>query len=337
MNIFSFTLVAAICAIVVGVAFYYIRKYRERLSLKKLGLNVQPTKQSIQARIKSKLNAETVVKLAVFLFFTLYAIILMFPMFWGLICSLKSGGFGGEYWTNKFGFPKGKWHFENYLHALQNIQDGGLSYGGMFLNSIWFSLGSAVINMEMTAFFAYVLNKYTFRFRGFLYGIALFMVSVPIGASMVSTYRLMYDLHLTDSPLILLTAFNVYGMNLILFYSYWSNVSWTYAEAAKIDGAGFFVTYFKVMRVHVVPMALTLGIQLFITKWNDYMAPLLYMPNLPTLATGLFRYRSIAERRFNYPWLYAGFVVCMLPILIVFGIFSNRLLGKVSMGGGIKG
>ena len=133
--------------------------------------------------------------------------------------------------------------------------------------------------MEFTAAFAYVLNKYTFRGRGFLYGIALFMVSVPIGASMVSTYRLIYALNLDNSMLILVTAANVYGMNLILTYAYWANISWTYAEAAQMDGAGFYYTYFKIMRPQVLPLMFTLGLLAFITKWNDYMSPLLYLPD----------------------------------------------------------
>ena len=90
------------------------------------------------------------------------------------------------------------------------------------------------------------------------------------------------------------------------------------------------------MRPQVLPLMFTLGLLAFITKWNDYMSPLLYLPDMPTLATGLYRFRSIAERKFDYPSLYAGMFICLLPILIIFAIFSERLLGKVSMGG-IKG
>ncbi len=106
--------------------------------------------------------------------------------------------------------------------------------------------------------------------------------------------------------------------------------------AAQMDGANFYQTYFKTMRPQAMPMALTLGILMFIGKWNDYMSPLLYLPKMPTLATGLYRYQTIVERNGNYPVLFAGLFMCLLPILILFGIFSDKLMANINIGG-LKG
>ncbi len=319
--------------IAVSIVFAVLAKVRMAKSLAARGVRV--SRQFWRVNLKKIFKLSNLIFAIVFIFFLIYAVMLLFPVVWGFLSSLKSGGIHGEYFHNMFGLPT-EWKFSNYVQAFETISDSGISFVGMFWNSTWFALGSAWITMEFTAAFAYVLNKYKFRGRAFLYGIALFMVSVPIGASMVSTYRLIYDLNLDNSMLILVTAANVYGMNLILTYAYWTNISWTYAEAAQIDGAGFYYTYFKIMRPQVLPLMFTLGLLAFITKWNDYMSPLLYLPDMPTLATGLYRFRSIAERKFDYPSLYAGMFICLLPILIIFAIFSDRLLGKVSMGG-IKG
>ncbi len=328
-------LMLALVAFIVLVCVVRSAVGKLRLSRSLAARGVFVNKPHWRVTLKNKLKLSTLIFAVVFVFFFVYSIMLLFPVLWGFLSSLKSGGIRGEYFHNMFGLPTA-WKFENYVIAFETISDSGISFLGMFWNSIWFALGSAWINMEFTAAFAYVLNKYRFRGRSLLYGIALFMVSVPIGASMVSTYRLMYDLHLANSMLILLTAANVYGMNLILTHAYWSNISWTYAEAAQIDGAGFYYTYFKIMRPQVMPLMFTLGLLSFIAKWNDYMSPLLYLPDRPTLATGLYRFRAIAERKFDYPSLYAGMFICLLPILVIFAVFSERLLGKVSMGG-IKG
>ena len=206
----------------------------------------------------------------------------------------------------------------------------------MLWNSVWFAVGSAIIHMEFTSAYAYVLNKYNFRGRKFLYGLCLFMMAVPIGASFVSTYRLMHNLHLTDSYLILLTSINVYGMKLILCYSYYNNISNAYVEAAQIDGANFYTIYFKAMRPQATPILLTLMVLEFIEKWNDYMGPLLYLSKMPTLATGLYRYQSIVEWSGNYPVLFAGIFICTLPLFIIFIFFSNKLMDNISVGG-LKG
>lgn len=268
----------------------------------------------------------------VFLFFFLYSAALFYPLVWGLISSFKSVD---DYFKSPFDFPS-FWHFENYVDAVKTISDDGMSFPQMMWNSVWFALGSAFIHMEFTSAYAYVLNKYNFRGKKFLYGICLFMMAVPIGASFVSTYRLMHNLHLTNSYLILLTAVSVYGMKLIMCYSYYNNISNAYVEAAQIDGANFYTIYFKAMRPQATPILVTLIILEFIAKWNDYMGPLLYLSKMPTLATGLYRYQSIVEWSGNYPVLFAGIFICTFPLFIIFIFFSNKLMENISIGG-LKG
>lgn len=288
------------------------------------------TKKTLAKRTK----AEKILFAFVFVFFSVYALMLIYPVVWGFASSFKTID---DYFDNRFGLP-GKWIFENYPKAIEIIEDKGtgMTFIQMAWNSIWFSVGSAWINMEFISAYAYVLNKYKFKGRNFLYGLCLFIMSVPIGASFVSTYRLYYALHLANSYLILLTSTSVYGMNLMLFHSYYSNISNSYMEAAKIDGANFYQIYFKVMRQQASPLALTLGLLLFINKWNDYMSPLLYLPEMPTLATGLYRYQTIVERNGNYPVLFAGLFMCLLPILIIFSIFSDKMMNNINIGG-LKG
>ena len=109
-----------------------------------------------------------------------------------------------------------------------------------------------------------------------------------------------------------------------------------YMEAAKMDGANFYQVYFKIMRSQASPLALTLGLLLFIAKWNDYMSPLLYMDKMPTLSSGLYRYQVVAESTGDFPVLYAGLFMCLLPILIIFSIFSDKMMNSLNVGG-LKG
>jgi len=288
-------------------------------------------KRQPSSKIKKR-SGEIVLFAIVFLIFVIYAVMLFYPLIWGLLSSFKSVK---DYNNSPFSFPS-VWHFENYIEAIKTISDDGMSFTQMLWNSVWFAVGSAIIHMEFTSAYAYVLNKYNFRGRKFLYGLCLFMMAVPIGASFVSTYRLMHNLHLTNSYLILLTSINVYGMKLILCYSYYNNISNAYVEAAQIDGANFYTIYFKAMRPQATPILLTLMVLEFIEKWNDYMGPLLYLSKMPTLATGLYRYQSIVEWSGNYPVLFAGIFICTLPLFIIFIFFSNKLMDNISVGG-LKG
>ena len=125
-------------------------------------------------------------------------------------------------------------------------------------------------------------------------------------------------------------------MNYLIYYATFESLSWSYAEAALIDGANEFQVFFKAMLPQVKPIMVTLILMGFIAKWNDYMSPMLYLPEMPTLSLGLFRYRTIVERSGNYPILFAGLMLCMLPILIIFAIFQDAMMENMSIGG-LKG
>lgn len=282
-------------------------------------------------------KVELLLWILAFTFFVVYSASLIYPLLWGGLASLKTMR---EYDTEIFELPH-KWKFINYVTAVNTIQDGEMSFMNMLWNSLWFSVGSAIIHMEFTSSYAYVLNKYDFKGKKFLYGLCLFMMAVPIGPTFVSNYRLIHNLGVTNSYLILLTATGVYGMNLILCYSYYSNISRSYAEAAMIDGANFYQTYFKAMRPQALPMMVTLILLEFIAKWNDYMTPLLFLSRMPTLATGLYRYQLIvsepgSEASGDYPILFAGLYICMLPVFVLFAFFSDKLMQNINIGG-LKG
>ena len=138
----------------------------------------------IKKKKSNRTNAEKVLFAFVFLLFCIYAFMLIYPVVWGFTSSFKTID---DYFENRFGLPT-EWNLKNYPNALEIISNGGMSFLQMAWNSIWFALGSAWINMEFISAYAYVLNKYKFKGRNFLYGLCLFMMSVPVGASFVSCF-----------------------------------------------------------------------------------------------------------------------------------------------------
>ena len=277
----------------------------------------------------------------VFIFFLAYAASLIYPLVWGLISSIKTANAYYadnfvDYWRANSNDLSKVFNFGNYARAFKEISDGDLSFLGMFWNSLWYAVGSPLIYVESLTILTYVMNKYKFRGREFLFKFALFQVAVPIGPTFIANYRLLWDLGLANSYLILITSISGFNMNFLLMHSFIGGISWSYAEAAQIDGAGPYTVYFKVMRKMAAPMMITMFLMQFIGKWNDYMTPLLYLPDMLTLSTGLFKYRSIVERSGNYPVLFAGLMIMTTPIMILYAIFNKKLMGSFSVGG-LKG
>ena len=74
----------------------------------------------------------------------------------------------------------------------------------------------------------------------------------------------------------------------------------------------------------------------FIGGWNDYTAPTLYLPSYPTLASGMYQVANTLQRTGRVPIYFAGLVMSVIPILLLFCVFGNKMMTSVSIGG-LKG
>lgn len=288
--------------------------------------------------LKNKINLKSIIFFFVFVLFLVYALSLIYPLLWMTLNSFKSKA---EYNADQFSFPQEYFveltPFQNYIEAWTKIKVGGdIGVVGMFMNSIWYAAGSATVIVFFCSMTAYIIAKYTFKGRNFLYGMALAMMMIPIVGALPATYKLYNNLHLVDSPLFLITYSGGFGGYFMILYASYKGISWNYAEAAMIDGANGYVVYFKIMMPQAVSALFTLWLLQFIAQWNDYTTPLLYLSNMPNLATGLMRFEKATAYKPNWPVYYAGLVILVLPILIIFSVFSERIMTSVSTGG-LKG
>ncbi len=275
-----------------------------------------------------------VVKLLVFIVFVLYAATILFPLVWGLLCSmLTRAQFNAA--GSPFKLP-GSLNFRNYAAAWRELSANGISMVTMTVNSVWFAVGKSALTVLFSSMTAYVVAKYRFPGRRFIYAFAVGTMMIPIMSNMAASLRFYRALHATDSPLYALLSASGLGFYFILMNATFKSLSWQYAEAAFIDGAGHFRTFFTVMLPQVVSPLTALFMCEFIGRWNDSMAPLVYLPNMPTLASGLYVYQIVTSRAINYPVLFAALMMCLVPVLVLYFIFQESLM-DLQLSGGIKG
>lgn len=270
----------------------------------------------------------------IFGLFVLYALTLLYPMIWMFLSSLKGSL---EYETgNSLDLPK-KWLFSNYPEALDSLVVEGTNFLGMVWNSVWMNGISIVLGTFVTAITTYTIAKLQFPGRKAFYAVILFMMMLPIYGSMASSLQIKKQLGIFDNVFnILVSSFAVGGYKFLILYSFFKSISWTYAEAAYIDGASHFQVFWHVMFPQALAPLAVFAIQDFIGGWNDYMTPLIYMPSFPTIASGLYLYESKMIRGMNYPVYFAGIVISAIPILIIFISMRKTFMTSLSMGG-LKG
>ena len=270
----------------------------------------------------------------IFGLFVLYALTLLYPMIWMFLSSLKGSL---EYETgNSLDLPK-KWLFSNYPEALDSLVVEGTNFLGMVWNSVWMNGISIVLGTVVTAITTYTIAKLQFPGRRAFYAVILFMMMLPIYGSMASSLQIKKQLGIFDNVFnVLVSSFAVGGYKFLVLYSFFKSISWTYAEAAYIDGASHFQVFWHVMFPQALAPLAVFAIQDFIGGWNDYMTPLIYMPSFPTIASGLYLYESKMIRGMNYPVYFAGIVISAIPILIIFISMRKTFMTSLSMGG-LKG
>ncbi len=269
----------------------------------------------------------------IFLLFLLYAVSLLYPLFWAFLSSLKTST---EYMTtNRVGLPK-TWEFVNYARAFRALDIEGNNMFSMLFNSIWFSVGGVLAGVSVSTMVAYVVAKYRFPGSTLIYWTAIVTMMIPVVGAMPSQFKVYQTLGILESPLLLIAFAGGFGFNFMILYSFFKSLPSSYLEAGFIDGAGHFTCFIRIMLPQALPVVSALAIVAGIGFWNDYTTPLLFLKNMPTLASGLYMYQIINTRVLDMPVLFAGILMSMIPIVALFIAFQNSVM-DISLSGGLKG
>ena len=258
----------------------------------------------------------------------LYALTLIFPLLYTFVNSFKTNG---EFIVNVWAFPK-HFNFDNYIAA---FEENNILM--MFFNTIFLTVCGTFLSMLSASIMAYILSKYRFIGSGLIFTLAIAFMVIPNLGTVASTYKLMSTLKLIDSlPGLLILYMGPFGSTFLLLYSYFKGISWSYAEAAKIDGAGNFTVFFRIMLPQARAGICAVGFMVAIGVWNDYFTPFMYLPSMYTLATGLQDLSTQATTTGAYTQLFAAVIVATLPLLIIFG-FLQKTIKENTIAGGLKG
>jgi len=273
----------------------------------------------------------------VFVLFSLYALSMLFSFGLLLLNSLEDKVMYEIKLGQPFRFPK-KLVFDNYKFAFDGLEYRGISFFGLVFNSVWYTAIATVCPLFANACVAYAVSKYNFKLKNVYYGVIIFAMTIPIMGTTGATMQLFADLNLYNKgPLLnICTSFIPGGMSFLVLYAFFRNVSWEYAEAVLIDGGGHFTVFFKIMIPMAIPAVGALALVNGIAAWNSYLDVLLYNPDWPTVASGLYGLSRTLPRLGNTPAYYAALVISIIPLLVIFIIFSDKVMANFTVGG-LKG
>lgn len=252
-------------------------------------------------------------------------ILSLYPFYWLIVMSTNTTAEIFDY-PPKLTF--GPHLIENVTKVVQNID-----LIGALLNTLFVSLACAVLVMFFDSLAAFAFAKYNFPGKNVLFVILIATFLIPGSLSLVPSFVLMSELGWVGrfEALIIPGAANAFGIFLLRQFATGS-IPDELVESSRIDGAGFWRTYFYVG----IPMLRSglafLGIFTFIGAWNDYVWPLIVLvnPQQQTLQTALQTLNSIYIT--DYSMVMAGALISVIPLIGIFIIGSRHFIANIAAG-----
>ena len=295
--------------------------------------------KTFKQRKSFKFKKDNIIFIVIGLVFLIHGLSLILPFLWMIITSFKGII---DYQDSFLGLPK-KWHFENYtsifnLLKIEVYKNNAIYEYGVFdmlLNSLILATFGSFFGLLPIVLISYVCSRYNFRFRKLILTINIFVMVVPIIGSLANTLVIYKNLHIYNNLWAYMILPGVpFGFNFLLLMGAFKTVPKAYSEAVFIDGGGHLTVFVRIVLPLVLPTLITLYILSFIGRWNDYSSSLIYLPSVPTLAYGMYRFQYDSSKYgASLPEILAGFAICSIPSVALFISFQKYITKSLTIGG----
>lgn len=281
-----------------------------------------------EKRLSNKKTNHAIMMVIIYAVLIIITALMLIPFLWMLSASLKMN-------KDVFTFPI-KWipdnpRWKNYVDIWTKIPL--LTF---VKNSAKLTIIVTLLQLFTSSFAAYAFAKMNFKGKNALFLGYIATIAVPWQAYMVPQFMMMRAWHLNNTHLaiICLQAFSAFGV--FLMKQFYEGVPTELCEAARIDGLTEYGIWFRIMLPLSKPALSTLTIFTFVSTWNDFLGPLIYLTKneLKTIQIGLRMF--ISQYSAEYGLIMAASVIALIPVLIVFLALQKYFVQGVASTG-LKG
>lgn len=236
-----------------------------------------------------------------------------------------------EFITNLWGAPRSL--------ALSNFVDAiNAGFGRYFINSVIVSIVSVGLTILLASLASYPLARMKFRLSRPLFLLFLAGSMIPVHVTLIPVYVLSKELGIYDTLWALLGPYIAFQLPISVFIltEFFRGVPREVEEAARIDGAGTFGVWWRIIMPLAAPAISTVAIYAFIFVWNEFIFALVLLssPANMTIPLGLMQF--FGEYRVNVPGLMAVLTLASLPLILLYLVAQNRVVAGLTAGA-VKG
>lgn len=283
-----------------------------------------------RARMGKKL-----MRITVYLILTVCALGVLFPLYIALVTSFKTQAEANSldftWWPKQFTFGN---YGDVFTYTGGNTVSAPLILVG-FLNTMWMILPRTVVGTVAAGMAGFAYAKMRFRVKGPMFGFLMATMMVPGVITLIPSYLIFYGMNWVNTPLPIIIPGLFGGVSAVFFMrQFYMGVPSDMMEAASIDGLGYFGIYFKIMFPIAMPAFWAQFVLAFVTGYNEYLGPMLYLKDASLLTLQLALQQFSSSRSAVSPGsVMAAVVVALIPTVALFiGAQKYFISGIVTSG-----
>ncbi|MFT3984880.1 MAG: carbohydrate ABC transporter permease [Lachnospiraceae bacterium] len=269
-----------------------------------------------------------IIKAIISLMLVIYTFLSIYLIGMTMLNSFKTKS---ELINNTMGWPS-KFTLENFRQVI--VEENFMRY---LCNSVILVAASVISLCLIASMLGYALAHYEFKGKNFLEGYFLLGLMFPIQLGILPLFIMLTKLHLNNTlwGLVLLYTANL-SFSTLLFTNFFKGLPKSVLESARIDGAGDFPIYIKIVAPMSKPVISTVALISFVQIWNDFFMPLVFLTKANTKTLTLAVYSYSANFLANWNKIFAAITIALIPIIIIYFVFSEQIVAGLT-GGAVKG
>lgn len=222
--------------------------------------------------------------------------------------------------------------FDNYVKII--VKDDFFRY---FFNSIFILVAAIAMAIVLSSTVAYALGRYKFKGKSFFKTYFLIGLMFPIQLGIVPVFLLMNNLNLIDTywSVVLICGSSI-SMSVFLLTNFFANLPNEIYEAAILDGAGELRTFVQIMFPLASPVVFSMSILTAVNIWNQFFVPLIFLQSDAKKTLPLLVMKYTKKLMMTMDSAFAVSILTVVPILIIFTLFSKKIFDGIAEGG-VKG
>lgn len=263
----------------------------------------------------------------IFLILLVVGILFIMPFVWMSVVSFE------RYANIQPPFPPSFVIKEPSLFNFKIITENG-NLARAYRNSLVIAVGSVFVNIVSVMMAGYALSKGRFRGKNVILVIILATMMIPFETRMIPMYKMFAKIGLTNNFLSIIFPNIVDALSVMLAKNYFDSLPSSLGEAAEIDGAGPFQTFFQIYMPLTSPIAATIIILKFMDSWNSFLWPLVILTGRETRTVPIF----ISAFSYEGGTRMAGSTMTVafmgiIPVVIVFLILQKYIIRSIALSG----